>query len=72
MAPMSPIASIRLSGPHTYHQGELLSVVADSEDAVRGTHGVVTVEQAKALVGCGDAVWIKPLPEIAAPKGPTP
>ncbi len=65
-----PIGSIRLCGPNTHHNGELLSVVADSEDAVHGIPDVVTIEQAKALVGKGEAVWIHPLPQISSKTGP--
>jgi hypothetical protein len=59
MAPTTvPIGSIRMCGPNTHHCGETLSVVADSEAAVRGIPDVVTVEQAEALVSRGEATWI--------------
>jgi hypothetical protein len=57
-----PIATIQLDGPNTFHNREVLSVVPDSESAIHGIPGMVTIEQAKALVGRGDAIWIKPLP----------
>jgi len=60
---MSQVATIRLHGPNTFHNGETLSVVADSEAAVRSMPDVVTIEQARALVGRGDAVWIQSPPE---------
>jgi hypothetical protein len=71
MPPMSPIATIRLHGPNTFHNGEALSLVADSEAAVRGMAGVVTIEHAKSLVARGEAVWLKPPPEIATRQGVT-
>jgi len=66
---MIPIAAIRLCGAHTHHQGELLSVVIASADAVRSLAGTVTLEQARDLVGRGDAVWIQPPPEVASATG---
>jgi hypothetical protein len=69
---MTPIATIRLCGPNTFHNCEALSVVPDSEAAIRNVPGVVTIEQAKALVGRGEAIWIKPPPELPTRKGATP
>jgi hypothetical protein len=60
----TPIATIQLDGPNTFNNREVLSVVPDSESAIRGIPGMVTVQQAKALVGRGEAIWIKPLPEM--------
>jgi hypothetical protein len=57
--PLTPIAAIRLDGPNTFHNREILSVVPDGEAAVRGIPGMVTIEQASSLVSRGEAVWIK-------------
>jgi hypothetical protein len=40
--------------------GERLSVVADSEADARSIPDTVTIDQARALVGRNEAVWIDP------------
>jgi len=66
---MTPVAAIRLCGAHTYHENQTLRVVADSEAAVRGVPDAVTMEQARALVGRNEAVWIGPPPEVPSKEG---
>jgi hypothetical protein len=66
MAPMTPIASIRLCGPHTHHNNETLFVVIASAEVARSSPNLVTLEQARDLVGRGDAVWINPPPEVSS------
>jgi hypothetical protein len=58
----TPIATIQLDGGNTFHNREILAVVPDSEAAIRGMPGTVTLEQAKSLVERGDAIWLDPLP----------
>jgi hypothetical protein len=43
-----------------------LSVIIASETAVRNIPNTVNVEQAKALVDKGEAIWIDPLPEVSS------
>ena len=61
---LSPVGAIRLCGGRTYHEGQMLTVVADSDTAVRGMPGVVTIEHARSLVAGGVAIWLKPLPVL--------
>ena len=60
----TPIATIRLCGAHTHHENETLAVVPDSEAAIRGIPGRVTIEQARSLVERGEAMWLDPLPDL--------
>jgi hypothetical protein len=53
------IGVIRRCGPHTHHNGETLSVIADSETVARSIPDTVTIDQARSLVSRGEAIWIE-------------
>jgi hypothetical protein len=55
----TPIGTIQLHGANTFHNRDILAVVPDSETAIRGIPGMVTIEQAKSLVERGDAIWLE-------------
>ena len=64
MTTPTPIARVRLCGSNTFHNSETPAVVPDREAAIRDIPGVITVDQAKALVDRGEAMWLDPLPDL--------
>jgi hypothetical protein len=66
----SPVGTIRLFGPNVYHENQALTVIADSEAVARDIPGTVTIDQAKSLIGRGEAVWIKAPRALASKQCP--